>query len=197
MLAVRAHSLTISIMTLAIPMPEMIPENGPKLAYGTLLIDLGGLRELDAEFPIIGEFSLDDMPPRYKQSPPDWVAPGWRGATLPVREYNAGILELEGVEFSDEDAILSLTANGQFESANWFVENPTNFVPGWFFDARIGKLSLYKDIRKRKHGTELSSLEFYAKNVDPKFINELNNRVSDIIFDEQSVIITDLLNRAT
>ena len=107
----------INMSSIEIPIPEMTVKNGPEIAYGTLLYDLDGLRELDEAHPIIGSFKVKDVPGAdiHDQEPPASVRTQWPGVEIPVRFPSQ--LDAGHIEFTDEDAVLSLIAKGRFDAA--------------------------------------------------------------------------------
>lgn len=139
-------------------------ENGPALAYGMLLGDLDGLRYVDEQAPITGSFRIESLPEG--EDVPVKIRLQWVGVDIPVRY--SGHEEYGIVEFTSEDAILSLLAAGKIEAARWFALNFYPLYPAWFFRSHEGILT-----DGREAGQEpMSSVEYYRQFLTEEAIAE-------------------------
>lgn len=149
-----------------IEIPPLEPENGPELAYGTLVHDLDSLRELDERSPIVGSFRIETIPE--SRFVPKEVREQWIGIDIPVRFPET--LIGGGVEFTDEDAILSLLMSGKIEAARWFSKNLQSLTPGWCFQVSEGTLTDSNDINQEP----MTSLEYYGAILTPETRGQIN-----------------------
>ena len=150
-----------------VPIPDLEPENGPELAYGTLVHDLGSLRHLDSWAPIFASFRVEQIP--RGEFVPAEIREQWVGVDVPVR-FTA-LIEAGGIEFGDDDAVLSLLASGKIDAAKWFVEHRQAGTPGWMFHLSEGILT-----DSRETGQEpMTSIEYYGLSLEQEARERLEN----------------------
>lgn len=120
--------------------------SGARRGYASLLNNPDKFKALDYEKPIVGAFTIAQVP---DGMPPEEIRRQWVGVQLPLRRgYGDRAAFNGGVEINPADVILSLLLHDKAEAADWFrkAEEPRRLRGGglstpdgdWAFDRTDG-----------------------------------------------------------